>query len=394
MTRSLWPALALGGVFLGVLDAAACSSPHATSTATSASSSASSSGAGTGTGGAGTGGQSGTGGDAGAPACKTRGEQLGLNQYLSGDPTVAGMTLDGIASFGVTWARLYWAWPYSQSSSSSPGNYTPVKQIADAAHARGLKLLVVATGAPGWANGGGGDNAPPDDAHIPDFGAFTAGVAQADVDAVEVWNEPNNAGFWTGTLDPARMARMQIAAYQAIKALRPEVPVITGGLTQVAYQPQDYFEAMLAVASFAHSFDGVGLHPYMQPGDPLDATLEPPNIMMVQTPAIHQMLVAAGVGDRPFWYTEIGTPTGGPGSVTEAQQATYYTHYFQGFDMLRAQGIPFGINLVYEMQDWSKPDPSSEEPYFGLLHADGSDKPSAAVVRSYAKASCNDAGSP
>jgi hypothetical protein len=57
--------------------------------------------------------------------------------------------------------------------------------------------------------------------------------------------------------------------------------------------------------------------------------------------------------------------------------------------MLRAQGISFGINFIYEMQDWSTPDPSSEEPYFGLLHADGSDKPAAPVVRSYTKMACN-----
>ena len=329
-----------------------------------------------------------------APTCKTHGDDLGIVAGFAANPTADDKTLDTIATFGVKWTRLYWAWPWSQPS-TAPGNYAPVKQLADAVHARGLKLLVVATGAPKWASGNSNsENAPPVDAHIADFGAFAAGIAQADVDAVEIWNEPNNGGpnasaFWTGTLDPAKEAKLQIAAYQAIKAVRPSTPVITGGLTQVPFQPEDYFKAMLNVPGFDQSFDGVGLHPYMQPNDPSNANATPPNIMLVQTPAIHQMLVSHGVGEKPFWYTEFGTPTGGPGSVSEATQATYFAHYLQGFDALRAQGIHFGVNFVYELEDWSQPNPNSEEPYFGLLHADGSEKPSAPVVRTDAMTVCN-----
>src|SRR5581483_165421 len=97
-------------------------------------------------------------------------------------------------------------------------------------------------------------------------------------------------------------------------------------------------------------------------------------------------LLDAGV-NKPIWYTELGTPTGGPGSVDEATQATYFSHYFQAFADLSAQGIPFGVHFIYELQDGA-PDPSSEEPYFGITHQDGSDKPAAPIVRAYAQQAC------
>lgn len=315
------------------------------------------------------------------------GDTLGFAQDLGHDAAAVGKTLDAIASFGAHWARLYWDWSYSESTQGS-GNYAFVKTISDAAHARGIKLLVVGTGTPGWASGGGW-NAPPTAAHEADFGQFIAHlVTQGGADAVEVWNEPNNGGFWNAPRDAAKEARLIIAAYAAVKAVSPSTPVITGGLTAVDVRPADYFRTMMGVPGFAHSFDGVGFHPYTQPHDPIDTVGNPDGLLTAQIPEIQRMLDTAGVGGKPFWLTEFGTPTGGPGSVDEGQQATYYKHYFQGFDSLRAKGVHIANVFAYTLYDWAQKNPSSEEPYFGLLHSDGTPKPAAAVVKSYAATKC------
>src|SRR6202034_148653 len=97
---------------------------------------------------------------------------------------------------------------------------------------------------------------PPTDDHLDDCAGYAAAIAQTGADAVEIWNEPNNRGFWASGPDPVKMARMQVAAFKAIKAAKPQTIVVTGGLTQVFDDPQTFFSRMLAAdAAFIDSFD-------------------------------------------------------------------------------------------------------------------------------------------
>jgi hypothetical protein len=91
---------------------------------------------------------------------------------------------------------------------------------------------------------------------------------------VQVWNEQNNGGFWKLPVDDTAIdtyVQMLQAAYKAIKAANPSVPVISGGLApygdmtnpshdpQVPFQaPLNYLAKMLGHPQFASSFDGLG----------------------------------------------------------------------------------------------------------------------------------------
>jgi hypothetical protein len=260
-----------------------------------------------------------------------------------------------------------------------------------------MKVLAEAIGAPTWANGGHDTGTcaliyPPDATHVPDFARYAAGLVQHGADAVEVWNEENNRGFWQGTRDPQLFAQLQVAAYASIKAMNPAVPVITGGLapvdpdTDAANLPENYFSAAMSYPGFDRSFDAVGHHPYTYPHDPLDSYREAS--LLYQTAAIHDVMVAHGVGALPIWFTEFGVPTGGgSAAVPLAQQGTHFQHFFTGVDMLRANGINVGDVFVWTLTDNSA---TNYEGYFGLFASDGTtEKPGAPVVRAEAHAPCH-----
>jgi hypothetical protein len=322
-------------------------------------------------------------------SCTPAGETLGLQQQFPSDTTKFDGIVTRIHAFGVRWVRMYWMWPWVEPNQGKR-DFTAIKTAVDSAHAHGMKIVVLATGAPPWANGNQAQDYPPTSAHYADYAAYAAAIATStNPDAIEIWNEPNNKGFWSSGPDPVAMAHMQVAAYAAIKAASPATVVITGGLTQVTFQPQQFFSQMLAAdPKLNDSFDGVGLHPYNEPADPLQPGAFP-NILTVQMPAIQQQLAQVGRGDAPFWMTEYGVATSGQYSVTEAQQATYYTSFFTGLANARAAGITIGPSILYMLQDSSAYGAStSEQPYFGVYKSDGTAKPAEQTLMTFA-ATCN-----
>ena len=318
-------------------------------------------------------------------SCTPHGETLGLQQQFPSDTTKFDAIITRLQAFGVKWVRMYWMWPWVEATQGKP-NFSAIKTAVDSAHAHGMKILVLATGAPPWANGNQAQDYPPTSAHYADYAAYAAAIATStNPDAIEIWNEPNNQGFWQSGPDPVAMAHMQVAAYAAIKSASPSTLVVTGGLTQVPFQPQQFFAQMLAAdAKLKDSFDGIALHPYNEPTDPLQAGAFP-NILTVQMPAIQKQLAQVGRGTTPFWMTEYGVATSGQYSVTEAQQATYLTDFFTGLANAQAAGITIGPSILYMLQDSAAYGSStSEQPFFGLYKSDGTAKPAQQTLTSFA----------
>lgn len=161
-------------------------------------------------------------------------------------------------------------------------------------------------------------------ADLEGWGDHVEALAQAGrgrVEAYEICNEPNVAGFWEGrTPDPARYTQMLCVAYDRIKATDPEATVVSAGLAPVgriqgncggwpgnncgAMDERAYTVKMLEEGAGA-CMDVFGYHPYGFAYEPEQdpATVEN-GFAFRGAEVVHRILEDDGEGDTPIWATE------------------------------------------------------------------------------------------
>jgi beta-xylosidase len=118
------------------------------------------------------------------------------------------------------------------------------------------------------------------------------------IEAVMIWNEPNNKSHWDLALDPewALFAQMAIAAGKAIRAENPALARVLGGISPI---DPSFIMNMMARGTLAH-VDVLALH-----GFPLDWNLW----RIDEWPAKIDEIRA--VTDLPIWVTEVGVSSFG-----------------------------------------------------------------------------------
>ncbi len=124
------------------------------------------------------------------------------------------------------------------------------------------------------------------------------------VEAVVLWNEPNNLSHWNFHLDPGwvRFADMVKLAATAIRKANPELTIVLGGVSSCDCD----FLRNMAEQGVMDYVDVVGVH-----GFPLDwnhwALAEWPD----------RLAEAAAVSGKPVWVTEVGVSSFGAEEVQE-----------------------------------------------------------------------------
>ena len=182
------------------------------------------------------------------------------------------------------------------------------------------------------------------------------------IEAVKIWNEPNNKSHWDPEVDPRwhRFAEMATAAGRAIKAVNPDLPRVLGGVSPI----DPAFLSHLEVLGVLDHVDAVAVH-----GFPLDWNLW----QIDEWPA--KLDEIRSVTDLPIWVTEVGVSSFGAEEVQawgvdrtaalltsraprihwyslydlpkaweattrhkEAEGSSYYRHFHMG--LLREDGTP------------------------------------------------------
>jgi hypothetical protein len=150
-----------------------------------------------------------------------------------------------------------------------------------------------------WADNPTGNCPPNPQAHSDFIDALLAHVKRPDgtlrIKYFEMWNETNNAGFWSGTT-PQLLALAQ-TLYQKVKAAYPAALVTT---PTPCWDKTNVIQAMdlYLGAGFAQYADIVSFHGYLPDGAPavnISPTLD----------ALKSLLVKYGV-NKPLWDTEYG----------------------------------------------------------------------------------------
>ena len=240
--------------------------------------------------------------------------------------------LDELAAAGVRWVRIDVAWDGIEDSVKGARNpwYTAmVDYCVDQARQRNLNVLVTLWLTPGWANGGRSSNVPPTNPQdYADFARWAASHWAGRVAAWEIWNEPDpSQDFWQGSVQ--QYVSLLRAAYPAFKAGDPAAKVLLGG-------PASNDDGWIGQV-YAHggrgSFDVVATHPYQGLADaPPERADDGHRWWFTHLPAVRDVMIANGDGNKPVWFTEFGwsahpnapdTPNWHRG-VTAEQQADYF----------------------------------------------------------------------
>lgn len=275
--------------------------------------------------------------------------------------------------------------PWALLEPLAPGQLEPRalaftdRLVADAA-AQNIKVIMLVESTPCWASsapapllrrcsprtGGAALSWPPTEPSA--YGAFVALLAQRygpQLAAIEVWNEPDqaNEAYFAGPHKPQRYAAVLRAAYTAIKAADPSVPVLGGSLVG----SNGAFLRALYAAGIKGFYDGLSIHFY--------------NLTLASVRAIHEVQLANG-DTTPLWLNEFGWSSCWPrrrieqeqGCVTAQVQASNLTNTLHAL----AQAPYVAAALVYKLRD-----SLGEE--FGALSTSGVHKPAfLALSRAFA----------
>lgn len=292
------------------------------------------------------------------------------------DANLAG-DLDAMTTLGAGWIRLDVDW---SSIEREPGvfDWSESDRLMDAALERDLNVLALLAYSPPWATPDGrSDKSPPDDDRA--FAEFAVQAASRygprGVEAWQIWNEPNSELFWETGPNPERYGALLASATAAIRTVRPDATIVSGGLAPALDRPDDgwlspetYLDRLIATGALA-GVDAVAIHPYSFPALPLDSESADWNTFL-RLPALHAMLVDSAVAPDEIWITEYGAPTGShPRAVSEADQAAMV---LQALDEAQARSW-LGPVFLYALRDY-RMEPGELEWNYGILNNDGSPK--------------------
>jgi beta-xylosidase len=122
------------------------------------------------------------------------------------------------------------------------------------------------------------------------------------IEAIKLWNEPNNLSHWDFQMDPEwrEFAGMIRGAARAIRGIAPDLRIVLGGLSPI----DPHFIRLLERQGALDDLDVVAVH-----GFPFDWN----HWKIEEWPA--KLAEIAAVTDRPIWVTEVGASTFGSDEI-------------------------------------------------------------------------------
>lgn len=320
-----------------------------------------------------------------------------MNVFVWGQPETTSRDLGAAANAGLMWQKSLFQWRYIEPTRGQ-FDWREADRVVQATNQRGLKLLARLDFQPAWARKDGRtDNGAPDNPQ--DFADFVTALASryrpgspnGELQAIEIWNEPNLQREWGSPISQASAAdyvKLLSAAYRAAKAANPSLTVVTAGLSPTGWddataRPDTSYLRWLYDAGIAGHYDALGVHANAQAPDPTAAPgsmtgFADPSFYFRRVEQLRAIQEAAGDGSKPEWVLEFGW--------TSDKVHPDYSWYAVSEDQ-KAQNIVAALQWalghwqpwIGPMMIWTLPDPSwtqdREEYWWAIANADGTPRP-------------------
>jgi polysaccharide biosynthesis protein PslG len=277
--------------------------------------------------------------------------------------------------------------------------------VADV-NASGSLLMINVTRSPSWYTANGGDGLPADPANLARFVGAMAERYRGRLHAILIWNEQNlayeNGGQVTAE-SPGHFVECMIAAYNAIKAVAPEMLVVAGAPASTATNDPgtamdtlSYLKGMYTYRDgiLRDYFDIQALHPggsanppeTLWPENPSNAPgwNDDPSFYFRHVENQRKVMEEYGMGNHQVWITEYGWAT--PNSSPGYEFGNYISYegqrdYLVGAIRWTYEKYPWVSNMFLwnlnftVLQAENGKDPNHEQGSFSIVNADWSPRP-------------------
>jgi LysM repeat protein len=341
-------------------------------------------------------------------AARGYGFDFGVEAYLV-DQDVNALT-GQISSLGMRWVKQQVNWRDFEPTKGQI-DFTTLDQIVNTLRAGNLNILFTVTTSPAWARSYKAEDGPPD--NLADYGAFVGALAAryaGQVQAYEIWSDPNIRLYWSCSNSLQDMSYcgtkyidLLRVSYQAVKAADPAAVVVSAGLAPNGYNDINgisdrVFLTELYKQGLADVSDAVGAHPDGWANPPDATCCNPPEGVTshYESPTFYfrntlndyrQIMVNSGDSSTAIWVTRFGwgsSEDSQPPSqnyiyvsyTSLAEQATYETRAFQLGVELGFIG-PMFLGNLNGCQAGGRP----EVCYYSLIGPNGQPRPAFGAVQ-------------
>lgn len=282
---------------------------------------------------------------------------------------------------GVKYLRCAFSW---DAIEPSPGHYNWRfwDELVRLAAQNKITLLPYVAYTPKWVARNVAEywKQPPRGARL--YGDFMYTIAKryrGRIRSWEIWNEPDNKDYWTGTAD--EFASMVMLAARRIRQADPRVVLILGGM---AYGPGPFFDRLMNHYHIDDYVDVIAVHAYPESWGEKRAE----TVFEREIPAMREMITRDGSGD-PLWLNEMGYADY---RFAPNRASTYGVSVFYNYEHTRAYQaamlFKFETMALAEkipLTDWHRIDdfretdkrlgPDFVNDHLGLVDASGKPKP-------------------
>lgn len=183
-------------------------------------------------------------------------------------------------------------------------DFDRMDRIVAMMRARGIPILHTLGQTPRWAArhpetpspyGWPMEGAPSPPKDLSDWKRYVEVVAKrykGQIEAYEIWNEPNSPNFWIGA--PEEMAELTKIAAETIRAIDPDAVIVSPPCSSA--EGLGWFERFLAAGGGTH-VDVVAYHMYLRDEDLPEATSQ-------FATYLRYLLAMHGLAGKPLWDTE------------------------------------------------------------------------------------------